>query len=199
MTDQVGAGLRFGRLEVLDEGAPYLWRGRFPKRRWLCLCDCGRETEVRDDRLKAGTTRSCGCLRDDAARDRLTRHGAKAGGTAAPEYYAWQAMLHRSDGAPVVRRWRAGGGRGFAAFLADLGPRPGPGHRLVRLDPNRAFGPSNCAWVLGAPRRGVPRRFVVYRGHRLPLKVAAQASGVGYERLCKRLERGWQPERALRP
>jgi len=198
-TGRVDVGLRFGRLEVLSETDPYLWRGRFPKRRWLCLCDCGKETEVRDDRLKAGATRSCGCLRSDSARERLLVHGGKAGGAAAPEYQAWQSMLHRTEGARVCRRWRAGGGRGSAASLKDLGPRPTPDHRLIRHDERRAFGPGNCDWIKGVPRRGVPRRFIPYRGRQLTLKAAAAASGVGYEQLCKRLERGWQPERALRP
>jgi hypothetical protein len=197
--ERIRAGRRSGRLEVLGEGEPYLWRGRLARRRWLCACECGREAEVREDRLRAGTTRSCGCLRDELARAHLLRHGGRAGGRATPEYEAWRAMLHRSGGAPVCRRWRAGGGRGFAAFLADLGPRPGPGHRLVRRDPGRAFAPGNCAWAEGAPRRGVPRRLVVYRGRRVTLRAAAAASGVGYAALCKRLERGWPPARALRP
>jgi hypothetical protein len=49
------------------------------------------------------------------------------------------------------------------------------------------------------PRRGVPRRFVEYRGRLVTLSAAAAASGVGYGLLCKRLERGWPLERALRP
>jgi hypothetical protein len=196
---EVDVGRRFGRLEALGEGEPYLWRGRFSRRRWRCACVCGREAEVREDRLKAGATRSCGCLRDEAARARLLRHGGRADGRASPEYAAWQAALHRSGGAAVCRRWRAGGGRGFAAFLADLGPRPGPRHRLVRHDPSRAWAPGNCAWVEGAPRRGVPRRLVTHRGRRMTLAEAAAATGVGYATLCKRLERGWPPSRALRP
>ena len=30
---------------------------------WNCLCDCGKETEVAQDALIAGNTKSCGCLR----------------------------------------------------------------------------------------------------------------------------------------
>lgn len=31
---------------------------------WLCKCDCGKETNVRISKLKNGTTKSCGCLKN---------------------------------------------------------------------------------------------------------------------------------------
>lgn len=31
---------------------------------WLCQCDCGKETNVRISKLKNGTTKSCGCLKN---------------------------------------------------------------------------------------------------------------------------------------
>jgi hypothetical protein len=196
---EITAGRRFGRLEVEGEGEPYLWQGRIAHRRWVCTCDCGRETLVRDDVLKSGHTRSCGCLHDDRARERWLRHGVRAEGRLpTAEYNAWQGMRRRYGDAAVCRRWRAGGGKGFAAFLADMGARPSPAHRLVRRDPARGFSPGNCLWSADAPRQGVPRRFVRYRGRSLPLKQAAIAAGIGYERLCKRLQRGWPEREALR-
>jgi hypothetical protein len=195
----VALGRRFARLVVLNEDEPYVWRGRFARRQWLCVCDCGVQTVVRDDRLKAGTTRSCGCLRDEAGHSRLFKHGGKASHRVTPEYTAWQAILHRQDGAAVCRRWHARGGRGYAAFLADMGPRPSHHHRLIRLNEARAFGPGNCQWDNDAPRRGVPRRFITYRGRPMTLAAAAAVTGISYARLCKRLERGWPPREALRP
>ena len=192
------AGRRFGRLVVVDEAEPYYWRGRFSRRRWLCACDCGGEAEIREDQLTGGRTLSCGCLRREVTRDRALRHGGTAGGQIAPEYNLWKDLLRGRKGAAVCRRWCAGGGRGYAAFLADLGPRPSPDHRLVRRDPAKGYSPGNCLWAFAPPRRGVPRRFIPYRGRLLDLKAAAAASGVGYARLCKRLERGWPPAEALR-
>lgn len=57
------AGRRFGRLTVLrqatvEERPPVLRSGAY----WICRCDCGREVTVRGYALRAGKTRSCGCL-----------------------------------------------------------------------------------------------------------------------------------------
>jgi hypothetical protein len=38
----------------------------------------------------------------------------------------------------------------------------------------------------------------MYRGRLLTLAAAAAAAGIGYARLCKRLERGWPATEALR-
>lgn len=35
---------------------------------WKCICDCGKEVEVRGDYIKSRTKNSCGCLRNEAAK-----------------------------------------------------------------------------------------------------------------------------------
>ncbi len=195
--DAVAPGIRFGRLVVATEADPYLWRGRFSRRRWACDCDCGGSAVVREDSLASGHTTSCGCWRDDVVRDRATRHGARKNDRRRPEYQAWQTMLHRSGDAPVCAGWRAAGGRGFENFLADLGRRPTRDHRLVRIDPARPFAPANCRWMKNPPRAGVPRRLITVQGRRMTLREAAAQAGIAYATLCKRLERGWSARRAV--
>jgi hypothetical protein len=51
-------GQVFNRLTVLA-----FERKRRGYRHWLCRCTCGAETTVREDHLRDGSTRSCGCLR----------------------------------------------------------------------------------------------------------------------------------------
>ena len=46
---------RLGRLVLLEKTA------RSGVTAWKCRCDCGTEKVVRQDHLKAGYTRSCGC------------------------------------------------------------------------------------------------------------------------------------------
>jgi hypothetical protein len=194
---EVAADARFGRLVIVGETEPYLWRGRFSRRRWLCVCDCGREAVIREDSLKYGGTSSCGCLKEDVSRERMTRHGGRSGGKRSAEYEAWQAMLHRQSQARVCRRWSSSRADGFLHFVADVGTRPSPRHRLVRLNDRGAFSPSNCVWSDTVPRRGVPRRPVILRGREFTLHEVARRYSINYALLCKRLQRGWQAELAV--
>lgn len=193
----IAAGSRLGRLQIIGEGKPYFWRGRFSRRRWLCVCDCGRQTAVREDLFRSGRTISCGCARDEAGRERLLRHGATAGQSQTLEYRAWQAMLRRFGRHAVVAEWQLQGGEGFANFLACVGRRPQPSQMLRRPDALNPFGPGNCIWAERPPRRGVPRRFLEVDGERMTLQDAALCHGISYVLLYGRLRRGWPPSLAL--
>ncbi|MCD7864296.1 MAG: transcriptional regulator [Lachnospiraceae bacterium] len=59
-------GKRFGRLVVERYAGK-----RSGKHYWTCLCDCGQETTAAQSLLLDGRTRSCGCLKQDLARESL--------------------------------------------------------------------------------------------------------------------------------
>ncbi len=65
------AGQRFGRIVVqpICERRPRASHSQ-TNAWWKCACDCGGESWVRQDRLKCGETKSCGCLRDGNSRRR---------------------------------------------------------------------------------------------------------------------------------
>lgn len=58
---------RYGRL-VIIERLPPRTKGAIPEVR--CRCDCGEETIVLLHNLRAGRTRSCGCLRVETMKAR---------------------------------------------------------------------------------------------------------------------------------
>lgn len=58
MNEKDVIGKRFGKLTVIAKAEK-----RDKKERWLCKCDCGKETVVQYNNLVTGNTSSCGCLR----------------------------------------------------------------------------------------------------------------------------------------
>jgi hypothetical protein len=200
-------GQRFVRLVVVA-------RARGPRGRlyWKCRCDCGGTIVTAPTRLIVGRTVSCGCKRaEDRARlvVRSTTHGgAKAART--PEYLSWRAMLGRCTnpndtsfagyggrGIQVCDRWR----ESFAAFLADMGPRPSPVHSIERNEPDGNYEPSNCRWATTQEqswnRRNTIR--VMYRGRRVALAQVLHEAGGKVKRATAldRIRRGWSVEEAV--
>ena len=147
-------GRRFGRLVVVAR-AENDSRGHV---RWECLCDCGNATTVWGSNLKRKTrsTRSCGCLAQEARPARTARTFTKHGMYKSPEYRAWQNMRERCNN-PKHPQFKDWGGRGitvcpewmdsFEAFYADVGPRPGHRLSLDRIDNDGDYEPGNVRWA----------------------------------------------------
>lgn len=188
------SGRRFGKLTVLG----YVGRNKFDHHLWLCRCDCGNETLKTTSSLNSGRTVACGCY--NASR----KHG-KVG---TPEYATWSAMNQRCA-TPGHQAYADYGGRGirvcdrwshsFENFLADMGPRPGKGYSLDRIDNDGNYEPGNCRW--STQEQQMNNRRV---NHKLTLNQRtmtvgqwAKETGIGVTTILRRLELGWSVERAL--
>src|ERR1700676_319378 len=120
----------------------------------------------------------------------------------------WATMLHRCydrkdprysrygmRGIQVCQRWR----RSFAAFLADMGPRPSARHTIDREDNDGDYTPRNCRWATKRQqaRNRCDNVVIRFRGRVQCLTAWAEELGIVPNTLNYRLRRGWTIKRAL--
>ena len=137
------AGQRFGRLVALRRVGANAQR----MTQWECLCDCGRTTVTLKVQLKNAHTQSCGCLHQEV----ITKHGAYQTSEYRAYVRAKQRCNPQSNNPKYRKHWS---GRGiqfrfptFECFLAEIGPRPGPGYSLDRINNDGHYEPGNVRWA----------------------------------------------------
>ena len=197
-------GQQFGRLTVIAI-APK--RGR--RTMWQCQCSCGQRAIVGSSMLINGTydpirgqrtTKSCGCLRSEFARQ--VKHGQY--GT--PTYQSWRSMMKRcyqprnisypncgGRGITVCEQWHD-----FTNFLADMGTRPA-GKTIDRINNSGNYEPGNCRWATPKEQSQNSRQphLITYAGLTLNQTEWAARIGISTSGLSARLNTGWSIERAL--
>ncbi len=199
-------GKPFGRLTVLSFAG---WiDGDY---QWNCLCECKAIVTVRGEQLRSRRTKSCGCLKKEAAAKNghdNRRHGQSRHGERSPEWIAWSAMHQRCEN-ERCRSYPDYGGRGiricerwsiFENFLADIGPRPSSRHSLDRFPDNDGnYEPGNCRWATTKQQSRNKRvsRLLTHNGQTKCLADWADALGFTQSLLAARFRYGWSVERAF--
>ena len=174
-------GQTFGRLTVTKHVVSSYWE---------TTCECGNTKIVHSHALRVGRTRSCGCLRNEKARERRTQHGMHGTIT----YNSWMQMRRRCND-PKHANYKWYGGRGvaydprwdsFVVFLEDMGECPDRDHTLDRIDPNKNYSKENCRWR--PLKDSVQRNSIIVQGMRL--KAYAEVNGLKYHTAYARWRAG---------
>ena len=125
-----------------------------------------------------------------------------------PLIHVWRQMRGRCNN-PNYKCYAHYGGRGikvcerwasFWNFVADVGERPTPKHKLDRIDNERGYEPGNVRWVTQKEQLRNQRRnrMLTFQGRTQCLAAWAEELGMGRTVLQKRVvEFGWSVERAL--
>jgi hypothetical protein len=192
----IAPGTRFARLTVLEYLEPKITKSGRKDHRTRCVCDCGLKPIILERSIKAGVTKSCGCLSREVAIRRSTTHGKSH----LPEYGVWEEIIQRCTN-PNSKAYSDYGGRGiriceqwrsFERFFENMGPRP-KGYTIERLDNSRGYEPGNCVWATRKQQLRNTRRTinVTVLGVSGCLKDVCQHFGINSSAVGRRLKRGW--------
>lgn len=194
-------GQRFGKLVVIAPAE----RAENGKTRWLCRCDCGRETVVKTNALRTGDTKSCGCLVKEASSNAHKKHGM----CETRLYRIWRGMKNRCCN-PNARDYPYYGGRGIEVFpkwsenYAEFQEWAlSHGYRtdltLDRVDTNGNYCPENCRWVTWKEQalNKTNNHLLTHNGVTMPVTVWAEKTGLSADVLYTRKRLGWSDSRTI--
>lgn len=196
-------GQRFGRLVAIGPVGRY----RNTQIVWLCQCDCGNTCTPIVNNLRKGKSKSCGCLRDDTARETHTKHGMKRH----PLYAAWVDMNARCRN-PNAANYSDYGGRNIKVcdkwresfqayhdYVTQLDNYGVKGCTLDRIDNDGNYEPDNMRWAsdIEQARNKRNNRMITHDGKAQCLQAWAEDLQINRNTLKNRLNAGWDIEQVI--
>lgn len=201
-------GQRFGRITVIERANDYISPKGCHRPMWLCRCDCGNEVVIDPSKLKSEHTQSCGCLKNEKARERLKKHGMSHTKT----HQEWIGIRQRclnpnckdykdygARGITMCDRWRDS----FEAFYEDVSKLKHfeeKEYTLNRIDNDGNYEPNNVEWASAITQQNNKRsnRLITYEGKTQTVAQWAREMNMSYSKLINRIYLGWSIEKALK-
>jgi hypothetical protein len=175
-----------------------------------CLCDCGKETHVLRASLQSGKIKSCGCLKAEKARERMSKQNYSHGNSKTRLYSLWGGMKTRCTN-KNIKEYPLYGGRGiifykewedFVVFEKwAMSNGYADGLSLDRIDVNGNYEPNNCRWIPRGEQNRNKRSNVNITafGETKTLVEWSEDDrcNTTYYSLQYRIQVGWEPELAI--
>jgi hypothetical protein len=188
-------GKRFGMLIPIKR----LVSDKNGRARWLCKCDCGKETIVVYSALSTGNTISCGCALEKS----LTTHGKSN----SKLYKIWQSMKTRCDN-PKSNRYAYYGGKGikycsrwqsFENFYEDMQEGYQEGKTIDRIDGSKDYFRENCRWIdyVAQNNNKSDNIKLYFGGKEYSPKEASSEFSIPLTTIYNRKRKGWSDNRII--
>lgn len=193
------SGKKFNRIKIIEFS--HSEKGNSV---WKCQCDCGKIFYCQARMFKHEKTKSCGCLKKEKWKKRITTHGMAY----SPEYIVWNNMKNRCNNKnhtsynlyggrkiKICERWI----NSFENFFEDMGHRP-KNHTLERIDNDGDYTPDNCKWATRKKQNmnKSDNHLITFNNNTQTLGEWADEIGIKYTTLFARIKRGWALEKALK-
>ena len=153
----------FTVISLVNNGSKY--------KRWLCRCICGNVKEVSQANLRRRSVKSCGCLRDELAKEQALINFSTHGDTHTKLYKTHNNMLIRCNN-PNTPYYKNYGAKGISVcdlwlsyeVFRDWALTSGYAEHLTidRIDSKKDYSPENCRWAtMEVQQRNKPKRSLV--------------------------------------
>lgn len=203
MKRELTKGETFGYWQVIKETE---------NRKVLCKCECGTEKEVLKRHLLSGASKSCGCLKNQMASERMKENNPckrKHNMHKSRLYGIWSNMKHRCNNTNDIH-YQYYGGRGISVceewqeFIPFKEWAMNNGYddnlTLDRVDCDGNYEPTNCRWLTIQKQQYNKRdnHLLTYNGKTQTLTEWADERGIKRNTLDARINRShWSIGRAL--
>lgn len=196
-------GKKFGKLTVIKRDTNKN-NGVY----WVCLCDCGNYTTVRSDSLLQGITKSCGCFQKEQVKKSCKKNFTKHGLSKSRINNIWFNIKQRcynqnsddykyygNKNIKLCSEWH-----NFQNFY-NWAIANGYNKSLTidRIDVNGNYEPSNCRWVSFKVQENnrSNNRLIKHNNKIHTLSEWSKIANIKYSTLKKRIDTGWDIEKAL--
>jgi len=183
-------GMKFGKLTVIKRTC----NSKNGSARWICICECGKETIVIGSKLLSDHTKSCGCLKN-----------LKYGLSRTRLYRIWQGMIGRCEdiykdnyywygfrGISICEQWHD-----FITFYNwAISSGYNDNLTLDRINTNGNYEPSNCRWAtqLEQCNNVSTNRHILHKGNIYTVAEFSRLINYKDHTVRNRLRLGWTPE-----